>query len=55
MIHTVYHISETRKESSDKKLGSTDERKTYQSKEKRTNRHGEKKSDNYSQIESKLI
>ena len=48
IIQTVNHISKTRKESSDKDGGSTDEREAYQMKEKGTN------SQNDSQNESKI-
>ena len=58
IIDTAYHISKTRKESSDKEGQSTDEIKIYQIKEKGTNRQGERKYDNcnqnYSQNEPKL-
>ena len=42
LIKTVYHISKTSNESSDKDAESTDEREAYQRKEKGTNRKGEK-------------
>ena len=52
IIQTVYHISKTRKESSDKDGGSTNEREAHQMKEKGTNRQGERKYDNYIQNDS---
>ena len=52
IIQTVNNINKTRKESSDKDGGSTNEREAYQMKEKGTNRQGEKKCYNYSQNDS---
>ena len=49
IIQISYHISKTRKGSSDKDGGSTDEREAYQMTEKGTNRQGEIKYDKYSQ------
>ena len=47
IIETANNINKTRKESSDKDEGSTNEREAYQMKEKGTNRQGEKKYYNY--------
>ena len=49
---TVSQISKTRKKSSDKDGGSTDEREANQIKEKGTNRKGERKYYDYSQNDS---
>ena len=53
IIQTTYHISKSRKESSDKDGESTDERQAYQMEEKGTNRQSERKYDNYNQNNSK--
>ena len=49
IMQITYHISKTRKWSSDKDGGSTDEREAYQMTEKGTNRQREIKYDKYSQ------